>query len=66
MPARTGVLSDSPATRLLVNGWAAMVEEAVITWVQERQVPKEELLRLLAAALPAVLTATAPGQPAAS
>jgi AcrR family transcriptional regulator len=65
-------LSDSPATRLLVNGWAAMVEEAVITWVQERQVPKEELLRLLAAALPAVLAATAdgearqPGQPAAS
>jgi AcrR family transcriptional regulator len=65
-------LSDSPATRLLVNGWAAMVEEAVITWVQERQVPKEELLRLLAAALPAVLAATVdgearqPGQPAAS
>jgi hypothetical protein len=52
-------LSDSPATRLLVNGWSAMVEEAVITWVQERQVPKEELLRLLAAALPAVLQATA-------
>jgi hypothetical protein len=49
-----------------------MVEEAVITWVQERQVPKEELLRLLAAALPAVLGATVvgdgpqPGQPAAS
>jgi AcrR family transcriptional regulator len=65
-------LSDSPATRLLVNGWAAMVEEAVITWVQERQVPKEELLRLLAAALPAVLAATVSGdgpqtgQPAAS
>jgi AcrR family transcriptional regulator len=54
-------LSDSPATRLLVNGWAAMVEEAVITWVQERQVPKEELLRLLAAALPGVLAATVPG-----
>jgi AcrR family transcriptional regulator len=53
-------LSDSPATRMLVNGWAAMVEEAVITWVQERQIPKEELLRLLAAALPAVLSATAP------
>jgi AcrR family transcriptional regulator len=61
-------LSDSAAMRLLVNGWAAMVEEAVITWVQERQVPKEELLRLLAAALPAVLAATADGsgQPAAS
>lgn len=54
-------LSDSPATRLLVNGWAAMVEAAVITWVQDRQVTKEELLRILAAALPAVLEATAPG-----
>ncbi|HEX6878414.1 MAG TPA: TetR/AcrR family transcriptional regulator [Nocardioidaceae bacterium] len=51
-------LSDSPATRLLTNGWAAMVEESVITWVQERQVEKEELLRLLSAALPAVLKAT--------
>jgi AcrR family transcriptional regulator len=65
-------LSDSPATRLLVNGWAAMVEEAVITWVRERQVTKDELLRLLAAALPAVLAATVSGeqsqagQPAAS
>ena len=54
-------LSDSPAARLLVNGWAAMVEESVIGWVQARQVEKEELLRLLAAALPAVLAVT--GQP---
>jgi AcrR family transcriptional regulator len=52
-------LSDSPATRLLVNGWAAMVEESVISWVQDPQVPKHELLRLLAAALPAVLGLTA-------
>jgi AcrR family transcriptional regulator len=52
-------LSDSPATRLLVNGWAAMVEESVISWVQDPQVPKHELLRLLAAALPAVLGPTA-------
>ncbi len=61
-------LSDSPATRLLVNGWAAMVEESVISWVQDPQVPKDELLRLLAAALPAVLgpTAATPGRPAPS
>lgn len=59
-------LSDSPATRLMVDGWAAMAEEAVIAWVQDPQVPKEELLRLLTAALPAVLQATAevPAQPA--
>jgi AcrR family transcriptional regulator len=52
-------LVDSPATRLLTSGWAAMVEETVITWVQHRQISKTELLRLLSAALPAVLAATA-------
>ena len=52
-------LVDSPATRLLTSGWAAMVEETVITWVQHRQISKAELLRLLSAALPAVLAATA-------
>jgi AcrR family transcriptional regulator len=52
-------LTDSPATRLLIDGWAAMVEETVIGWVQEPTVPKPELVRLLTAALPAVLAATA-------
>jgi AcrR family transcriptional regulator len=57
-------LTDSPATRLLASGWAAMVEDTVIAWVQHRQIPKQELLRLLSAALPAVLAATAEGMPA--
>lgn len=48
-------LPDTPGTRLLVDGWAAMTEETVISWVHERQVTREELLRLLTAALPAVL-----------
>lgn len=57
-------LEDSPATRLLIDGWAAMVEETVISWVERRQVPKEELVRLLAAALPALLeAASGPRQP---
>jgi AcrR family transcriptional regulator len=51
-------LRDSPAVRLLTNGWAAMVEEAVLAWVADQSIPKEELLRLLTAALPAVLQAT--------
>jgi AcrR family transcriptional regulator len=55
-------LEDTPAVRLLTNGWAAMVEEAVIAWVPDQQLPKDELLALLAAALPAVLAPTA--QPA--
>lgn len=52
-------LADTPATRLLIDGWAAMVEETVIGWVQEPTVRKEELLRVLTAALPAILAATA-------
>lgn len=53
-------LNDTPATRLLIDGWAAMVEESVISWVQEPTVPKAELLRLLTAALPAILAAATP------
>lgn len=48
-------LVDSPAVRLLTNGWAAMVEEVVLGWVAQRQLPKEELLSVLTVALPAVL-----------
>lgn len=48
-------LEDTPAVRLLTNGWAAMVEETVIAWVAEPTVGREQLLGLLAAALPAVL-----------
>lgn len=50
-------LSDSPATRLMTQGWVAMTEETVIRWVEERPVSRDELLALLAAALPAVLGA---------
>jgi AcrR family transcriptional regulator len=58
-------LTESAATRLLIDGWAAMVEETVISWVQEPSVSKDELVGLLAAALPAVLHAAAE-HPAAS
>lgn len=54
-------LRDGPAVRLMTDGWAAMVEETVLAWVPDRQVPREELLRLLTAALPAVLQQTAGG-----
>jgi AcrR family transcriptional regulator len=50
-------LADTAATRLLTDGWAAMVEETVIAWVQDPQLSKDELVRVLAAALPAVLEA---------
>lgn len=48
-------LPETAATRLLVDAWAAMTEETVTSWVVERQVSREELLRLLTAALPALL-----------
>ncbi|HET6211130.1 MAG TPA: hypothetical protein VFD94_12135, partial [Jatrophihabitans sp.] len=51
-------LSDGPAVRLMARGWSAMVEEAVLAWVLDPQPGKEELLRMLTAALPAVLLAT--------
>lgn len=50
-------LADGPATRLLARGWSAMVEEAVLAWVPDPQISKPELLRVLSAALPAVLAA---------
>lgn len=55
-------LADGPAVRLLARGWSAMVEEAVLAWVPDAQISKQELLRVLTSALPAVLTAG--GQPA--
>lgn len=52
-------LAQSPALRLLTDGWAAMVEQCVISWVEHPEITRAELVRLLAAALPAVLAATA-------
>lgn len=52
-------LRDTPATRLVVEGWAAFVEETVVSWVREPAgVSREELLAIIAGALPA-LVATA-------
>ena len=49
-------VSDSPAVRLMVRGWSAMVEDVVLSWVNEpRGVPKDDLLGMLAGALPGVL-----------
>jgi AcrR family transcriptional regulator len=48
---------DTPAVRLMVRGWSAMAEDVVIAWVRDpRGVSREELLRMLAAALPGVLS----------
>ncbi|NUR08483.1 MAG: TetR/AcrR family transcriptional regulator [Nocardioidaceae bacterium] len=51
-------LPDTPVVRLMVRGWSSMCEEVVISWVRDpHDVSREELLTLLAAALPGVLPA---------
>lgn len=53
--AALGVV-DSAATRLLVDGWAAMVETVVVAWVEDAAgLSREELLERLALALPAIV-----------
>ena len=48
---------DSPTTRLLVDGWAAFVENVVVAWVEDHHgVSRDELLQRLARALPAIMT----------
>lgn len=56
-------LTDGPAVRLLIDGWAAMVEETVLTWVPQQSITRDELLTLLAAALLAVLESCRPLDP---
>ncbi|MGZ4438310.1 MAG: TetR/AcrR family transcriptional regulator [Nocardioidaceae bacterium] len=59
-----GILSvltveDTPAVRLMVRGWSAMAEEVVLSWVRDdRGVAKDDLLTMLAAALPGILSGT--------
>jgi AcrR family transcriptional regulator len=47
---------DTPATRLLTRSWAAMVEDAVLAWIDDPSgLERDELLRRLATALPALI-----------
>jgi AcrR family transcriptional regulator len=47
---------DTPKVRMLADGWSAMAESVVIDWVRDnRGISREELLRVLAAALPAIV-----------
>lgn len=50
------LLSDTPATRLVVRGWASMSEALVLEWVRDpRGVSREQLDDLLARSLPALV-----------
>ena len=49
-------IEDTPATRLLADGWAAMVETVVVAWVEDAcGLSRDQLLSRLAMALPAVV-----------
>jgi hypothetical protein len=49
-------LTDTPAVRLLVHGWAAFTEDVVLEWVRDdRGISREELLVTLSASLPGIL-----------
>ncbi len=51
---------DTPAARLLVQGWAALAEEMTINWVagDRSSCSREQLLSMLAGALPALVRLT--------
>jgi AcrR family transcriptional regulator len=54
--AQGEILPDTPASRLIVRGWAAMTEELVLTWVLDPTgVTREELLAVIATSLPALV-----------
>jgi AcrR family transcriptional regulator len=51
-------VTDGPAARLMVRGWAAMSEEVVLGWVRRPEgIAKHDLLAMLTAALPGALAA---------
>ncbi|GCD91405.1 TetR family transcriptional regulator [Nocardioides sp. LS1] len=56
--AQGTIIPDTPASRLIVRGWAALAEELVLTWVVDPAgVTRDELLGILAASLPALVDA---------
>ena len=52
-------IADTPSVRLMVRGWSVLCEEVVLDWVRDdRGVAKADLLAMLAAALPGILSGT--------
>lgn len=57
--AQGEIVKDTPQSRLVVRGWAAMAEEMVLTWADDPTVmTRDELLDVLALSLPAVVDLT--------
>lgn len=57
--AQGEVVADTPAHRLVVRGWSAMVEELVLAWIDDpRGLSREDLVAYLVASLPALVAVT--------
>lgn len=48
------LLEDTPASRLVVRGWSALAEEMVLDWKSSGGVTRDDLVELIAGALPAL------------
>ena len=58
--AQGDIIADTPANRLVVRGWSAMVEELVLSWIAEPGgITREQLIGIMAASLPAIVDITA-------
>ena len=61
-PAQGELIADTPHNRLVVRGWSAMTEELVVAWgTDPAGVTREELLDIIAGALPALVGVAARG-----
>lgn len=62
--AQGEVIADTPRNRLIVRGWSAMCEELVIAWrTDPGDVTREDLLTIIAGALPALVEGVPPTTP---
>ena len=58
-----GLLTDTPATRLVVRGWVSFVEDTVLAWCDmPGGVTREELVRIVTDALPALIGTVEPSR----
>ncbi|UMG95003.1 hypothetical protein [Nocardioides sp. TF02-7] len=55
------VIAETPATRLVVRGWAALAEETVLTWCDDPGgVSRDQVVALLTEGLPALVASLPP------
>ncbi|PVG81766.1 TetR/AcrR family transcriptional regulator [Nocardioides gansuensis] len=54
--AQGEIIPDTPVTRLLLRGWAAMAEEVVVTWAADPgDLTRDRVVELLALSLPTLV-----------